>query len=257
MSSEEHHTCDGIGPDALRLAWWGTSWLRGQVVTDLMLDAVIGEDATHTVSGLAALGLGGEHDRAETLLSGLGRLRAEGASALGAAFPVEGDPVGLGGPSAFNAGALDIGEAVVSDAGIGLVPIRVGAVIEWRGYAAQHRQLGDVGEADRMLRSALVECAQVLADLDVARWRPEVADRLMNLRHRPALTGPPGVPGRCVELAARGLQARDIVALALQDEGGAVSAYEMNARREALRPLDRAARRALTAAGSPEVWPPD
>jgi hypothetical protein len=59
-----------------------------------------------------------------------------------------------------------------------------------------------------------------------------------------------------VDLAARGLQARDIVALALEDEGGGVTAYEMTARREALLPLDRAARRALTAAGSPEVWPP-
>lgn len=244
-------------PEGLRLAWWVTAWLRGEAVTDLVLDAVIGPDATHTVSGLAALGLGGTDGVADTLVSGLGRLRTEGATALGVAFPAEGDPVGLGGPKAFNDAALEAGEAVVSDAGVGLVPVRVGAVLEWQAYAAQRRQLPDVGEADRSLRLALSESATALAELDVARWRPEVADRLMNLRHRPSLAGAPGVPARCVELAARGVQAREIVAVALEDDGGAVSAAEMLRRREALVGLDRAARRALTAAGSPEVWPPD
>jgi hypothetical protein len=46
-----------------------------------------------------------------------------------------------------------------------------------------------------------------------------------------------------------------IVDIALEDDGGAVSAYEISARREALLPLDRAARHALVAAGSPEAWP--
>jgi len=63
------------------------------------------------------------------------------------------------------------------------------------------------------------------------------------------------VPARCVALAARALQARRIVALALQDDGGAVTAAEAGARRAAIVPLDRAGRRALTAACSPEVWP--
>jgi len=64
------------------------------------------------------------------------------------------------------------------------------------------------------------------------------------------------VPPRCVDLAARGLQAAEIVELALEDDGGAVTAYEIETRRAALRPLERAARRALVAACSPEVWPP-
>jgi len=122
--------------------------------------------------------------------------------------------------------------------------------------AAERRQLPDVGEADRALRSALPEAADALAALDVARWRPEVADQLMNLRHRPALAAPPGVPPRCVELAARGLQALEIVALALADDGGALTALDAEARRAALLPLGRAGRRALVAAASPEVWPP-
>ena len=78
----------------------------------------------------------------------------------------------------------------------------------------------------------------------------------MDLRHREGLDAPPGVPARCVELAARGRQALDITGLALEDDGGAVTAYEMQERRDALLPLARAGRRALVAACSPEGWPP-
>lgn len=238
-------------PAAARLAWWGTSWLRGHVVTDLVVDAVIEEDATHTVVGLPGA------EGTETLVAGLARLRAAGASALGAAFPVEGDPAGLGGPRELNSDALDAGEAVVAvDARIGLVPHRTGAAVAWRAWPADRRQVGDVGEADRRLRETLLTAARALADLDVARWRPEVADRLMNLRHLDLPAAPPGVPARCVDLAARGLQAAGIVELALEDDGGAVTAYDLRGRREALRPLERAGRHALVAACSPEAWPP-
>ncbi|WP_028644227.1 hypothetical protein [Nocardioides sp. URHA0020] len=239
-------------PPSLRLAWWGTAWLRGHVVTDLVVDAVLADDATHAVAGLPGT------DRTETLVVALGRLRAAGVSGLGAAFPTEGDPVGLGGPAAFNADALEAGEAVVAaEAGLGLVPHRTGAAVTWTTYAASRRQLPDVGEADRQLRSALVESANSLARLDVARWRPDVADELLNLRHRAGILAPAGVPERCVDLAGRGLQAMGIVELALEDDGGAVSASEILAREAALRPLARAGRRALVAACSPEVWPPD
>jgi len=237
----------------VRLAWWGTGWLRGHVAADHLIDAVLDQDAAHLVAFAGS--------DPEPLMTGLGRLRADGADAFGAALPSEGDPVGLGGPAAFNTAALDVGEAVVvlDAAGFarrGLVPDRVGAAVTWAVMAAERRQLPDVGEADRGLRSALPEAADALAALDVARWRPEVADQLMNLRHRPALAAPPGVPPRCVELAARGLQALEIVALALADDGGALTALDAEARRAALLPLGRAGRRALVAAASPEVWPP-
>lgn len=251
-------------PAAARLAWWGTSWLRGHVVTDLLLDAVIADDATHAVAGLGALGLGGsgpDGDGTETLLGGLARLRAEGAASFGAAFPVEGDPVGLGGPRDLNAAALEVGEAVVvmlaDGSAIGLVPEQVGAAVTWVAHRAVRRQLPDVGEADRSLRSGLIESANALAALDVARWRPEVADRLMDLRHREPVAAPPGVPARCVDLLARGLQALDIVDLALEDDGGALSLHEITRRETAILPLAAAGRRALVAACSPEVWPPD
>lgn len=242
-------------PASARLAWWATSWLRGLVVTDLLIDAVLGDDATHAVAGLPGA------DGTETLVAALGRLRTAGATGVGAAFPAEGDPVGLGGPRAFNDAALEAGEAAVvlglaPGTGLGLVPVPVGAAVTWTSHPAERRQLPDVGEADRGLRGALIESADALARLDVARWRPDLADRLMNLRHRAPVAAPPGVPARCVELAARGLQALEIAGLALEDDGGAVSAHEMSQRRGALVPLERAGRRALVAACSPEVWPP-
>jgi hypothetical protein len=217
-------------PVSARLAWWGTAWLRGLVVTDLVLDAVLGDDATHVVAGLTGT------DTPVPLAGALAEVRGLGATGVGLALPAAGDPVGLGGPAALNAAALDAGEAAVAGP-LALVPRRVGAVVEWTAYDAAPRQLTDVGEADRALRLALQQAATGLADLDVAHWRPEAADALMNLRHRPRLRPPPGTPERCVELAASALQALVIVDLALTDDGGALSLAQAELRRTALQPL--------------------
>lgn len=234
-------------PVSGRLAWWATAWLRGHTGPDDLLDGVLDGDVTHLVLGPD-----------DGLVTTLASLRAAGATAFGAAFPAEGDLVGLGGPRELNDAALDAGEAVVAvGAGAALVPARVGPTVEWTLLPARRRQLPDVGEADRELRSVLLDSAERLAALEVARWRPEVADQLMNLRHRPAVVAPPGIPPRCVDLAARGLQALGIAEVALEDDGGALTVLEAQRRREAITPLARAGRRALVAATSPEVWPPD
>jgi hypothetical protein len=237
-------------PLSALLAWWATAWLRGRVVVDLVLDAVLGDDATHVVAGLPGT------DGSVSLSRALAELRLAGAVSFGLALAEAGDPVGLGGPAELTAAALETGEAVVAGR-LAMVPRRVGAAVEWTAYAAAPRQLADVGEADRGLRLALQDAARTLADLQVARWRPEAADALLNLHRPPRLAPPPGTPDRCVDLAARALQASAIVDLALEDDGGAVSATEASARRTALAPLGAAARRGLVAACSPEVWPPD
>lgn len=232
------------------MAWWLSAWLRGDAGADDVLDAVLAGDAAYDVVPVG----GGD---LVPLALALGSFRAAGATSAGLALPAPGQPVGLGGPADFNTAALDAGEAVVLDgSGLGLVPVRAGAGVVWQVLPAGRRPLSDLGEADRTLRAALVEAATTLADLDVARWRPEVADELMNLRHRPAYDAPPGTPPRAVELAGRAVQALGIVGLALEDEGGAVTALEIDQRERALRPLETAGRSALVAACSPEAWPP-
>ena len=97
-------------PPSARLAWWGTAWLRGAVVTDQVLDAVRGHDAAHHVAGLAPGDVPGQATTAEPLVAALGALRARGVTDLGLALPVEGDLLGLGGPRALNDAALEVGE---------------------------------------------------------------------------------------------------------------------------------------------------
>lgn len=236
--------------DSARMAWWLSAWLRGDVSPDELRDAVVAADAAHDVAV-------GDEPGTTPLVLALGRLRAAGVTAAGLALPAAGDPVGLGGPPAFNAAALEAGEAVVlTGAALGLVPHRAGAGVVWQLLPAHRRPLGDLGEADRGLRAALPAAADALAALDVARWRPEVADELTDLRRRDGVLAPRGTPARAVELAARAGQALAVVDLALADDGAAVTAYEMAARTAALRPLAAAGRRALVAACSPEVWPP-
>lgn len=226
-------------PHSAVMAWWLTAWLRGHEQTDTVLD-VLGDDA-HLLSGGSLVDL-------------LGDVRRTQASYAGLALPVEGDPLGLGGPVAFNTAALEAGQAVVVG-GMGLVPEEVGETVQWHVHPAGRRQLPDVGEADRALRATLAATADDLADLEVARWRPEAADALMNLHHRPTLDAPLGTPAVCVTLAARGMQAWSIADLALDDDGGALTSYDAQQRRGLLQPLERAARRAVVAACSPEVWP--
>lgn len=234
-------------PESGVLAWWATAWFRGHVGPDDLLDAL---DGIHQVTGL--------DDEPVSLLPALGRLRTAGATSAGLALPSPGILAGLGGPREFNQAALEAGEAVVLDgSGLGLVPHRAGAGVSWRVHPAARRQLVDLGEADRALRTALIATGDRLAALDVARWRPEVADELMNLRRAAPVDAPRGTPGAAVDLATRATRAAYVVDVALEDHGGAVSAWEIAEREDALRPLDLAARNALVAACSPEVWPPD
>lgn len=233
-------------PVSAELALWFTAWATGRSSLDDARDAVVGDDAAHDVVGLP-----GEEEPVPLILA-FGALRAAGAGSAGLALPTPGDPLGLAGPAAFNAEALEAGECVVLDGTEGgLVPHRAGSGVSWRYLpATSRRQVPDVAEADTALRRAVVESAAALADLDIARWRPEVADELMALRRPSDVRFPPDVTPRAVRLASLALRCRTIVALALDDDGGAVSAHEADRRRTTLTPLDQAARRALVAACS-------
>jgi hypothetical protein len=232
----------GSLPDSARFALWFTAWCAGATSLDETRDAIVGDDAAHDVAGLPS--------GTAPLILALGQLRAAGATGAGVALPVAGDPLGLAGPPAYNALAIERGEAVVLDgAGLGLVPLRAGSGVVWQALpAVTLRQVPDLSEADTRLRVALVETADTLAGLDVARWRPEVADELMALRLPADLALPPGASDRASRMLGLATRLRTVVELALADDGGAVSASEADRRREAILPLDHAARRALVAA---------
>lgn len=247
-----HHAADDGLPDSARLAWWGTAWLQGRIGPDDVVDALL------SPGDVPPLVLGDDPDDGPSpILLELAASRSAGATAVAASFPATGDPVGLRGPRALSAAAIEAGQCVLLlGAERALVPARVGRVVEWTPMPAARRPPLDLGEADRELRATLLTAADALAALDVARWRPEVADELMDLRSATPLEAPPGVPARCVDLAGRALRLWSVVDLALEDDGAAVSAGEAAARRGALEPLERAVRRALTAACSPDAWPP-
>jgi hypothetical protein len=234
----------GVLPDSARFALWFSAWLSGEVSLDETRDALVGEDAAHDVTGLPS--------GTVPLILGLGELRGLGATGAGLALPAPGDPLGLGGPAAFNTLVLEEGEAVIlRDVELGLLPSRAGAGVVWRCHPASSvRQVPDPSEADTMLRQALVRAADALAGLDVARWRPEVADELIALRQPAELDVPHGTSPRAQRMLGLAVRCRRIVDLALADDGGAVSSHEISRRREALLPLDQAARRAMVAACS-------
>ena len=239
-------------PVSARFALWFSAWADGRASLDDTRDAIVGDDASHDVSGVPG------STGSQPLIIALGLLRSHRASGAGIALPVPGDLLGLGGPGPFNVEVTEAGEGVVlEDADLGLVPHRVGAGVQWVCHQAfSHRQLPDPTEADAELRRALAQSSTVLADLEVARWRPEVADELMALRTTGDLGLPQGIAPRAVRMASLATRCRAIVALALADDGASVTAAEADARRQALLPLDHASRRALVAACSPRVWPP-
>ena len=172
------------------------------------------------------------------------------ASCTGAslALPVAGDLLGLRGPGEFNTLAVDAGEAIVLDGiHLGLVPGLDARTVVWRARPAEPVPVLDRAEEGRQLRQALVTTTAELTRLDVASWQPEIPDLLMNVRHRPDLPLPPGTGPRAAEDLERAALCLEIVDLALRDEGGAASAYEMTERRRCLTDLDRAARRVAVA----------
>jgi hypothetical protein len=231
-------------PLSARFALWFSAWTAGRTSLDDCRDAIVGDDAAHHVAGLP------DQPEAEPLIVALGILRAHGAAGAGIALPVPGDLLGLAGPGSFNAEVVEAGEGVVLEAAdLGLVPRRVGAGVVWSCHpAVSRRQLPDPSEADTSLRQTLLRTTDTLAHLDVARWRPDVADELMALRRTVDLAFPDTMAPRAVRLASLAVRCRTIVDLALADDGGSITGPEADARRRALAPLDHAARRGLVAA---------
>jgi hypothetical protein len=228
-------------PRSALLAVWLNAVLRGSMGPDDFAVAVRDDDPQHLVVDWPTGG-------AISLEQLPAAAQRSSAVAARLALPVAGDLLGLRGPSAFNTMAVDVGEAVVLDgAGLGLVPGVDARTVVWQVGPADPAPGLDRAEESRQLRQTLVTTTAELVRLDVASWQPEIPDLLMNVRLRPELPLPPGVGPRAVEDLERAVLCLDVVELALRDDGGAASAYEMQERRRCLTDLDRAARRVVVA----------
>ena len=261
-------------PRSVLLALWGTAVLDGRTDADRAVAVVTGQDEPHTVRGedqpVSASPRGpGLHDLLDHLQ---GR-----AAVLRALLPAPGDALGLPAVPIAVEAAVDAGEAVVVQPvpGVGsgwtYVPEvepfgseqEQGFQVAWHGWrhpdGARLPAAGfaDLPEAERALRTVLLQATDALAHLDVARWRDDVTDRIAGLRdggvdHRLL---PPGTAPRAVRVLGTAARVRGIVELASLDDGGSVSGWEAGRRADVLREIDTTARRALAAATSAEVGP--
>ncbi|WP_405580143.1 hypothetical protein [Streptomyces sp. NBC_01092] len=245
-------------PRSGRLAAWGNALLAGLVSPDDAVHEIAGDDAVHRVEGLP-----GEAAPVGLTLA-LGRLRTLGVSGLRIALPAPGHPLGLSGPPEFNARAMDAEEAVICHgSALGLVPEvyeagpdgDVHVEVVWRVLPVREAPPADVpslGEAERGLAEALRDATAVLSRLDVAGSGP-VAEGAIDAYRARAEAGrevlAPGYPPRAVRVLELAQRVGLLVSLAYENgHGGAVSSAEMGARVEALRPVERVARRAQVAA---------
>lgn len=245
-------------PRSGRLTAWGNALLAGLAAPDDVAQEITAHDAVHRISGLPG-------ERAPVGLTlGLGRLRALGVTGLRLALPVSGHPLGLSGPPEFNARALAAGQAVltVGGASLGLVPeVReagpagdVHVDVEWQCLPVRDAPPADVpslSEAERELAEALRDATNALALLDVAGAGPSAQAALEAYRARAERGGDvlaPGYPPRAVRVLALAQRVAALVEIASDGHGGAVSASEIVARSELLRPVERTARRAQVAA---------
>ncbi|MBT1097249.1 hypothetical protein [Streptomyces sp. Tu102] len=245
-------------PRSGRLAAWGNALLAGLVSPDDAVHEIVGDDAVHRVEGLPG------ESAPVGLTLGLGRLRTLGVGGLRIALPAPGHPLGLSGPPEFNARAMDAEEAVICHgAAFGLVPEvseagpdgDVHVEVVWRVLPVREAPPADVpslGEAERELAEGLREATEVLSRLDVAGSGP-VAEAAIDAYRARAERGrevlAPGYPPRAVRVLELAQRVGLLVSLARENgHGGAVSSAEMGARTEALRPVERVARRAQVAA---------
>jgi hypothetical protein len=241
---------------------WTSAWLAGAAAPDDVLDALVPWAQAHDVQAAdphtaAATDLPGPGSPVSSVMFLLAALRrAAPRTPAQLVLPAPGDIRGLPGPGIFSREATAAGEGVLLvDAGVGIVPTRIAdGVLRWTVYPVPGP--GSVPEfvvpsqAERDLRDQVRRSTSVLTSLGVARHRPGVREEIAaNLRRRPALLWPAGMPGQALRVLQQADEVEAILAAASVDEpGGALSASAARARRDALRPVETAVRVARRAA---------
>jgi hypothetical protein len=256
-------------PRSALLSLWAGPVLAGRTNAGALVRAVQGDDEPHEVAVADAEGLGvlASPGRLPELLTTLGEQHVR---ALRLVLPVPGDPSALPGPRDVNEAAVEAGECVVTVGGPPLVLVpevyefgsvyEVGHQVVWQVLDCSPPVppvVTTVGEAERELREALLRATDVLADLDVASWRDDAAERIEGLRGGVRLPLPDSTPPRAVRVLDLAWRVRSIVELAREDHGGAVTGWEAGRRDDELRQLEQVSRRAVVAAVNAPIRLPD
>ncbi|MGV8978754.1 MAG: hypothetical protein ACOH17_11970 [Cellulomonas sp.] len=257
-------------PRSVALALWlqdlGPASAADPAPVARLVAAVQSDDEPHTVEAAD------DTPPIGTTLAELAAAWTAGARTVAAVLPAPGDPAGV--PSVVGHLAGRAGECVLVSTGTGsyaAIPTveEFGSVYE-RGHLVRWEvlrvpewhtmligQVGSLADAERDLRGALTQATRAIAALDVARWRPDAADAIASLRSDgdPGWRLPRGTDTRRVRVLASAARLRAIVALATADDGGSVNLWQADQRSTALREVDRAARRAMSAATLPAPAP--
>lgn len=268
-----------IVPRSASLALWLWATVRPEDAA-AAVRTVVDDDEPHRLVEVPPDGLPAA-DLEELFTVWAGRVRS--AAAI---FPGPGDAMGA--PAPISPLAIDAEECVLVTVAVDAPPVpggvvvppgpdapehlehwalvpeveRFGSVLEpghlvtWtvaRVDRWEHRTLGVVGtldDAQRQLRLGLREATEALMELDVSRWREDAAGVIASLREPVDLRSvlPRDVDARRAEVFQSAARLRAIVDLATADDGGAVNLWQADQRSTALREVDRAARRAMSAA---------
>lgn len=235
-------------PVSVRLASYLNALNHAQLSAEVAASAITEPDVAHHVidqdgrTGLEPLA-------AHPLETALPALQDTEPDSWLLALPIPGALGPLRGPQELNEAALQAGEAVIAaTGGSGLVPYRVGPAVQWRVFPAE-RPFPAVApsDAERMLNEAILTATPALDELEVASGSRPRRDFQISLA--------PGYSSRqeaTAERASRLLQACDA---ALQDDGAAISSFEIDRRRRLLQQVRAAASDAFCAAVSFGVRP--
>jgi hypothetical protein len=231
-----------------RFAVWATAWLTGRTSYDEALDALLGSTA-HRVAGLPGT------TEAVPLGWALTALRSLGERRFRLVLPVPGDVRGLPRAPGLTALALESGQAAVGDR-LALVPEALGpeavawTAVDLTGSPPQPPPVeGSLRSVSGELDLAVGDAARTLADLDLARWNPEVPALLAGLARTTTAPGlPPDTEPLALSVLGRAQRLAKVLDLAMADApGAAVNHAQAAARDDALRPLADAVRHAVTA----------
>jgi hypothetical protein len=220
---------------AASLAAWSTAALLGEVSAEEAMDSIEVDGELRFVPTV--------DPDTQSFLEVLARWRRDARTGWQYVLCAPGDAAGIPGPTA-TAPAINAGAAIVSVDAMPAVWVPEAGNV-WREFAAERHGLGlteTAAEAERHLLEQINETVDTLTTLEVARW--DGPDNNVTTSATAVGGRPPTMEARSVRLASRSAQVLHVVESVISESGGARSASETQQRAEALRSVERAARRA-------------